>query len=355
MADIAGLQETISKDIAEKVRPKLGGEQKAHLATPHTQNAEAYELYLKGRFYWKKRTEEGLNKGLAYFEQARQKDPNYGLAYAGLADSYNMLGWWEFVPPREAAPKAKEAALKALELDPLLPEAHASLAFVKFDYEWDWAGAEEEFKEAFRLNPSYETAYRWYGGLLAATGRHDQAIAAAKRAQELDPTSLLNSADVGWELYLARRYDEAVDQLRKTVEMDANHFPTHNWLALAYVAKSMHQQAIEEAQKSAILSNNSTPAMAALAISYAASGNTKDATSILRTLDAALKSRYISNSEVAAIFASLNDTEQAFKSLQKAYEDHDYRLPFLNADTRFDRLHSDPRYPDLLRRIGLPH
>ena len=134
-----------------------------------------------------------------------------------------------------------------------------------------------------------------------------------------------------------------------------NHFPTHNWLALAYVAKSMHQQAIEEAQKSAILSNNSTPAMAALAISYAASGNTKDATSILRTLDAALKSRYISNWEVAAIFASLNDTEQAFKSLQKAYEDHDYRLPFLNADTRFDRLHSDPRYPDLLRRIGLPH
>ncbi len=355
LADIAGLQETISRDIAEKVRPKLGGEQKAHLATPHTQNAEAYELYLKGRFYWKKRTEEGLNKGLAYFEQARQKDPNYGLAYAGLADSYNMLGWWEFVPPREAAPKAKEAALKALELDPLLPEAHASLAFVKFDYEWDWEGAEEEFKEAFRLNPSYETAYRWYGGLLAATGRHDQAIAAAKRAQELDPTSLLNSADVGWELYLARRYDEAVDQLRKTVEMDANHFPTHNWLALAYVAKSMHQQAIEEAQKSAILSNNSTPAMAALAISYAASGNTKDATSILRTLDAALKSRYISNWEVAAIFASLNDTEQAFKSLQKAYEDHDYRLPFLNADTRFDRLHSDPRYPDLLRRIGLPH
>jgi tetratricopeptide (TPR) repeat protein len=272
----------------------------------------------------------------------------------GLADSYNMLGWWEFVPPQEAAPKAKQAALKALELDPFLPEAHASLALVKSDYDWDWKGAEEEFKEAFRLNPNYETAYRWYGGHLAATGRHDQAIAAAKRAQQLDPTSVLNSSDVGWELYLARRYDEAVAQLQRTVDMDSNYFPAHNWLALAYLGKSIYQQATEEAQKSAILSNNNTDAMTALAVSHAVSGNTRAATSILRELQAASGSRYVSSWDMAAVFTSLHNSEEAFKSLQKAYEDHDYRLPLLSSDNRFELLHSDPRYADLLRRMGLP-
>jgi eukaryotic-like serine/threonine-protein kinase len=354
LADIAGMQAMISKDIAERVRPKLGGEQKARIATPHTQNAEAYELYLKGRFYWKKRTEEGLNKGLSYFEQARQKDPNYALAYAGLADSYNMLSWWEFVSAQEAVPKAKQAALKALELDSSLPEAHASLGLVKANYEWDWGGGEEEFKEALRLDPSYETAYRWYCAVLDPMGRHGEAIAAAKHAQELDPTSLLNSSNLGLELYLARRYDEAVDQLRKTLEMDANYFPTHVWLAQAYVQKSMYEQALQEAQKSALLSNNSTNAQAALAISYAALGNTKEATKILRTLEAAAKSRYISSFEVSAIFASLKETDQAFESLQKAYDNHDYTLARLKFDPRFDSLHSDPRYADLLRRMGLP-
>lgn len=197
LADIAGLQETISKDIAEKVRPKLSGEQKTRLATPHTQNAEAYELYLKGRLYWKKRTEEGMNKGIEYFQQALQKDPGYALAYAGLADSYNMLVTWQFVSGQEAGPKAKQAALKALELDRSLPEAHASLGFEKASYEWDWVGAEKEFKEALRLNPSYETTYRWYGNTLSAMGRHEEAIAAARRGLELDPTSLLNSSNLG--------------------------------------------------------------------------------------------------------------------------------------------------------------
>jgi serine/threonine protein kinase/Tfp pilus assembly protein PilF len=355
LTDIAGMQEMISKDIAERIRPKLSGEQKAHIAKPHTQNAEAYELYLKGRFYWRKRTEEGLKEGLAYFEQARQKDPNYALAYAGLADSYNMLGMWQFVAAHEAAPKAKEAALKALELDLLLPEAHASLAVVKADYEWDWAGGEDELKEALRLNPSYETAYRWYSNILDPTERHEEAISAAKRAQELDPTSLLNSSTLGHELYLARRYDEAVAQLRKTLDMDANYFPTHLWLALAYIQKSMPEQALQEARKAADLSNNSTSALAVLAIAYAASGNTKEATKILRSLEAASKSRYIASLEVAAILTSLKETDRAFESLQKAYDNHEYQLSFLKSDPRFDRLRSDPRYADLLRRMGLPH
>jgi len=215
LADITGLQEAISKDIAERVRPKLSGEQKTRLATPHTQNADAYELYLRGRFYWNKRTEEALNKGLVYFEQALQKDPGYAQAYSGLADSYHLLAIYEFVAPQEAGQKAKEAALKAVELDPLLADAHASLALVKIHHDWDWAGGEQELKEALRLNPNYEVGHRWYGDALTATGRRDDAIAAAKRAQELDPASVVDNGLVGLELCRARRYEEAVDQLRK--------------------------------------------------------------------------------------------------------------------------------------------
>jgi len=185
LVDIAGLQEMISKDIAERVRPQLSGEQKAHVAAPHTQSAEAYELYLRGRFYWNKRTEEGLTKSIEYFQQALEKDPNYALAYAGLADSYNVLGLYEVIPPQEIGPKAKRAALKAVELDPLLPQAHASLGLEKANYDWDWVGGEEEVKEALRLNPSYDTAYRWYSEVITPTGRREEAVAAAKRAQEL--------------------------------------------------------------------------------------------------------------------------------------------------------------------------
>ncbi|HET7752137.1 MAG TPA: protein kinase [Terriglobales bacterium] len=355
LADIAGLQETISKDIAEKVRPKLGGEQRTHLARPQTQSADAYRLYLEGRFYWKKRTEEGLNKGIRRFQQALERDPNYALAYAGLADSYNMLAWWQFVSSNEAGPKAKQAALKALELDPSLPEARASLGLEKAVYEWDWVGAEKEFNEALRLNPSYETTYRWYGSVLSPMGRLEAAVASAKRAQELDPTSLIDSSNLGFNFYLARRYDEALDQLRKTADMDANYFPTHRWLALAYLGKSMPEQALQEAKRAAILSNNSTDSLTVLASSYAASGNRKEATEILRSLQAASKSRYISTFEIAAVFASLNQINQAFEFLQRADEEHNYWLPYLNQDSRFDRLHSNPRYTALLHRMGLPH
>ena len=354
LADIAGLQEAISKDIAERVHPKLSGEQRARLATPHTQNAEAYQLYLKGRFYWNKRTEEGLTKGLAYFEQALQTDHGYALAYSGLADSYNLLGIWEFVAPQQAAQKAKEAALKAVELDPLLPEAHASLGFAKIHHDWDWSGGEAEFKQALRFNPNYEAAYRWYADALTATGRREEAIAAATRAQELDPASVINNGSVGLELYRARRYGEALDRLQKAVEMDANYFPTHRWLAMTYLAKSMPEQALQEAQKAVTLSNNNIQAVSDLAIAYAALGEIKNAKSILRNLEAASKSRYISSFELAAIFASLNETNKAFESLQTAYDERNYELPTLKVDSRFDNLRSDPRYADLVRRMGLP-
>ena len=352
-ADIAGLQEMISKDIAERIRPKLSGEQKAYIAKPQTQSGEAYALYLKGRFYWKKRTEEGLREGLAYFEQARQKDPNYALAYAGLADSYNMLGIWQFVAPREVAPKAKAAALKALELDPLLPEAHASLGMVKTLYEWDFAGGEDEIKEALRLNPSYETAYRWYATILDGTERHDEVIASMRHAVELDPSSF-NNAGLGFELYMVRKYDDAVAQLQQTLATDPNYFPTHHWLSMTYIEKSMPNDAFQEARKAADLSNGSTLSISDLARSYAVSGNAKDARKILQTLQVASKSRYVSSFEIATVFASLNESDLAFNSLQKAYENRDYNLFRLRTDPRLDRLRSDPRFVDLLRRMGLP-
>jgi DNA-binding winged helix-turn-helix (wHTH) protein/TolB-like protein/Tfp pilus assembly protein PilF len=353
-ADIAGMQETISKDIAEKLRPKLSGEQKAYIAKPQTQSAEAYALYLKGRFYWRKRTAEGLREGLAYFEQARQKDPYYALAYAGLADSYNMLGIWQFVAPREVAPKAKAAALKALELDPLLPEAHASLGMVKTLYEWDWAGGEGEIKEALRLNPSYETAYRWYATILDGTERHEEVIASSRHALELDPTSLINSSGLGFEMYMVGKYDDAVIQLQNTLAMDSNYFPTHHWLSMTYIQKSRPNDAFQEARKAVDLSNESTLSMSDLARSYAVTGNAKEARRILQTLQAASKSRYISSFEVATIFASLNESDHAFDSLQRAYENRDYNLFRLRADPRLESLHRDPRFADLLRRIGLP-
>jgi len=264
-----------------------------------------------------------------------------------------MLGIWQFVAPHEAAPKAKAAALKALELDPLLPEAHASLGMVKTFYEWDWDGGEDEIKEALRLNPSYETAYRWYATILDGTERHEEVIASIKHALELDPTSVFNSSGLGFELYMVGKYDDAVAQLQKTLAIDPNYFPAHHWLSMTYIEKSKPHDALQEARKAADLSNESTLSMSDLARSYAVSGNAKEARRILQTLQAASKLRYISSFEIATIFASLNESDHAFDSLQKAYENRDYNLFRLRTDPRLKSLRKDPRYADLLRRIGL--
>jgi len=264
-----------------------------------------------------------------------------------------MSGICQFFAPHEVAPKAKAAALKALELGPLLPEAHASLGMVKTLYEWDWAGGENEIREALRLNPSYETVYRWYATVLDGTERHEEVIASSRHALELDPTSLINSSSLGFELYMVGKYDDAVAQLQNTLAMDPNYFPTHHWLSMAYIEKSMPNEAFKEARKAADLSNESTLSMSDLARSYAVLGNAKEARRILQTLQAASRSRYISSFEIATIFASLNESDHSFDSLQKAYEERDYNLFRLKTDPRLESLHKDPRYADLLRQIGL--
>jgi len=245
-SDIFALQEEIAKEITTTLRLRLTGEDEKRLAKRYTENTEAYELYLKGRYWWNKRTEEGFNKGIEQFQQAIEKDPTYALAYAGLADCYSFDATYGIVPPKEAYPKAKEAALKALDIDDKLADAHTSLAWIKTDYDWDRLGAEREFRRAIELNPRDADAHRLYGEALRSMGRFEEAIAEFRRALALDPTSLINNRSLGAAFHSARQYDQAIEQYHKTLEMDPNFRLVHANLGKAYLQKSMYKEGIEE-------------------------------------------------------------------------------------------------------------
>ncbi len=354
LADIFAVQEEIAREISEKLRLRLSGEEKKQLSKRYTENAQAYQLYLKGRYYWNKRTEEGLKKGIEYFERAIAKDPTYAVAHTGIADSYFILGWYSYLSPKEAFPKAKAAAVKALEIDDALAEAHNSLAYLKLDYDWDWLGAERGFKRAMTLNPAYATAHHWYAEHLTAMGLFDEAEAEMKRAQELDPLSLIINAFGGWIFYMARRYDQAVEQCQKTLEMDPNFAVARLWLGQAYEQKAMYAEAIAEFQKSIAISGRSTFLVAALGHAYAASGNRGEAMKILEELRQLSKQRYVAPYFMAVIHKSLGENDQAFEWLEKAYEERSSWLVFLKVEPRLDSLRADPRFQNLLRCVGLP-
>ena len=354
IGDILAVQEEIASEISEKLRIRLTTEEKKQLAKRYTENAEAYQLYLKGRYYWNKRTADGYQKAIDHFQQAIEKDPNYALAYTGLADSYMLFGRFGVVPPRESMPKAKAAAIRALEIDDELAEAHTSLGYIKKEYDWDFVGAEAELKRAIQLNPNYPTAHFWYALYLAETfGRHDEALAKIERAQELEPLSLIMSTDHGMILYLARRYDQAIEQFRKTLEMDPNFFRAHLWLGRAYVQKGMYKEAVEEFQRARQLDDKPL-VLAGLGHAFAASGRRGDAQKVLSELSQLSKRMYVDSYYVAAIHAALGDREQAFQSLEKAYDDRSSWLSRIKVDPVFDSLHSDPRFTNLVQRIGLP-
>jgi TolB-like protein/Tfp pilus assembly protein PilF len=353
VSDIFAVQEEIAKEISEKLRLQLTGEEQKRLVKRHTVDAEAYQLYLKGRYHWSKRTEEGVKKGLEYFQLAIAKDPGYALAYAGLADSYNMLGVY-VGPPKEAFPRAKAAATKALQIDDTLTEAHTSLAVIKLHYEWVWLEAERAFKRALELNPTYAGAHDWYAEYLAAMGRTEEALGEVKRAQELDPLSLIINTDVGWHYYFQRRYDWAIEQLQKTLEMDPNFPPAHLFLGQVYVQLSRLEDANREFQKAISASGASPRYLAGLGYGYAQSGNTREAQNVLEDLRELSKRRYVSSFDIAAIYVGLGDKDQAFEWLQKAYEERSIFLIFLKVDPRLDPLRSDPRFQDLLRRMSFP-
>jgi tetratricopeptide (TPR) repeat protein len=333
---------------------RLTGEQKEALTKRYTQNTEAYQLYLKGRYYWNKRTADGFHGGITHFQQAIEKDPNYALAYAGLADCYNMLGTWGHVPPRETYPRGKAAATKALELDEKLAEPHASLAWDKLTYDWDWSGGRRELERALELNPNYAIAHDWYANYYFAMGRLDDAAQEIKRALELDPLSLIINADLGRVLFYQRQYDRAIEQERKTLEMDPNFGPAHVFLGRAFLQKARYADATTEAQKAPSDVGGLHGRFLVLARAYLKSGNMGKAQKVVQDLKDLSKTRYLSAYAMALAYIGLDDKERAFEWLQKAYAERSLRPDLMRVDPAFDNLRSDPRFADLMRRVGLP-
>jgi TolB-like protein/DNA-binding winged helix-turn-helix (wHTH) protein/Flp pilus assembly protein TadD len=351
LKDILTLQDSVARTIANQIHITLTPGQQTRLRGGKLE-PEAYEAYLKGRYYWNKRTADGLQKALIYFQQAINKDPTYGAAYSGLADCNSGLAWHGFKSPAEALPKAEAAALEAIEIDPQSAEAHASLGLV-LTHRWDWAGAENEFKQALQLDPRYANAHHWYGDYLSVMGRHDEALVEARRALELDPLNLMIGTWVGRRYYLAREYDLAIEQGRNTEELDANFAAAHLLLGENYVQVGMHDQGLAELQTAASLSGNSPLYLAQVAVAYASAGKKADALQIVEQLQSISIMQYVSPYGLAQIYAALSDKEQTFKWLQIAYDDRAVWMSYLAVDPLFDSFRSDQRFQDLLRRVHL--
>jgi serine/threonine-protein kinase len=352
--DIFSIQEGISLAIVEKLKVKLLGEEKEKLLKRHTQDLDAYNLYLKGRFFWNKRTEQGYQKGLKYFRQAIERDPSYALAHAGIADCYDLLGFYGHMAPKEAFPKAKAAAEKALQIDEGLAEAHTSLAGASEFYDWDWPTAEKEYKRAIQLNPNHATAHHWYAEYLSHMGRHEESMAEAKRALELAPLSLIINTLLGLMLYETRQYDRAVEQLQKTLEMDPGFIVARFFLAPAYAERGMYDQAVAEAEKTMDLSGGNDPLMLALlGAMYSYSGKRDEAKRVLADLDRVSKQKYVSAFHLALIHMGLGEKDQAFACLERAYEERDHWLESIKVHPMLDSLRSDPRFTELLKKMRL--
>ena len=352
--DIFAIQDDISNEISEKLRLKLTRAEKKRLTKRQTDDAEAYRLYLKGRHHWNRWTEEGFYKAIEYFQQAVEKDPNYALAYTGIADSYVLLGWNSYLPPKDAFPKGKMAAMKALRLDPDLGEGHTPEAAVLWLYDWQWREAQEEFQRSLALNPAHPTASHWYAEYLMTMGRHEEAIGRMKSSQELDPLSLIISVAIGWAHYMAGKYDEAMEQLRRTVEMEPNYPVTYWILGLVLRKLGRYEEATAEGEKGVKLSGGSPLMNAALAQTLGSAGRKKEAMQILEELTNLGTQRYVAPYFFAGIHIGLGDYERAMEYLEKSYEEHSHWLIYLHIDPSMDGLRGDSRFQDLLRRVGLP-
>ena len=359
MTELVSLQSEIARDVSHKLRAKLTGAEQQQVAKNYTENTEAYQLYLQGRYHWNKRKPEEHKKAIQYFEQAIALDPNYALAYAGLADCYAVSS--SPVKGQERMAKLRSAANKALDLDPSLGEPHAALANVSWE-ERDWAGAERELKRAIELNPDYATAHQWYGELLTRLGRHDEAISEIKRARELDPLSLIINSDMIYILSMARRYDEAIEQGRRTLEMDASWNPAHYEITITYAFKGMYEESLAEAEKALEFSDRSPEKkeadkqeLAAIRDAYRKLGARGFWQKRLgfEKQDLA-KGEEVSSFFMAEIYANLGDKGEALKWLEKAVEERDVEIDLIKVYPAFDNLRSEPRYQDLVRRVGLP-
>ena len=354
VGDIFAIQDDISDEISEKLRVKLSRAEKKKLTKHHTDNAEAYQLYLKGRHHWDRWTEDGFYKAIEFFRQAIDKDPTYALAHAGIADAYVLLGWNSYLLPKDAFPKAKTAALRALQIDANLGEGHTALAAALWLHDWDWQEARAEFTRSLALNPAYPTGNHWYAEYLMTMGLHAEAIARMKSSQELDPLSLIISVAIGWAYYMGRQYEEADRQLRRTIELEPN-YPVTYWILGQLLRKlGRYDEAIAEGEKGVKLSGGSPLMRAALAHTLAVAGKRSDATQILDDLVKLAQQKYVSAYFFAGIHAGLGETGRAIEYLEKGYEERSHWLIYLHLDPGMDTLCSNMRFQDLLRRIGLP-
>jgi serine/threonine-protein kinase len=354
LSDIFSLQEELASEISEKLRLSLSHEQKERVTKRFTESTEAYQFYLRGRYCWSKRTDEELRKGVEYFRKAIAEDPNYALAYAGLADSLLLIGMFGADDPRAVMPQAKTAALKAIQLDETLGEAYASLAQIKFTYEWDWPGAEQDFKEALKLSPTYSTAYHWYGEYLEAMGQVEAGLAELKKARDIDPLSLVINTSLGMSLYFAGRDDEAIEHLKRATELEPRFVKSHLVLGLVYLRKSMRDEAMAEIETARQLTNYSW-ADATLGFAHAVLGEHAEAEKQLRRLTKQSRTKFVSALTFAMLHAGFADhADQTMEWLQKSFEERAGLLVWLGVWPIFDNMRSDPRFVDLLKRIGLP-
>ena len=351
VSDIFTVQEHIVKRITETLRLKLTGEEREALIKQYTDNFEAYQFYLKGRYFVNKRTEEGIRKAIGYLEQAINLDPDYALAYAALASCYNLLASYGVYPPNEIRPQIKAAAEKALELDYSLAEAHLSLGHVKSFYEWDWARGQAEFKLALKLNPASAPAHHWYGLWLRSRQKFNESFAELKLAQELDPVSLLISTAIAQNFYYMRQFDLAISQCQHILELDPDFYLARACLGVAYLEKGLFEEAITELQRSLIIID-SKEATALLGYAFAVAGRRDEARKILEELKEAALNVYVDPAFIAIVFIGLNETDQAFEYLEKAYHNRSGWLAVLNIFPAADRLQLDPRFTSLLQRIG---
>jgi tetratricopeptide (TPR) repeat protein len=353
LRDVLSIQSEAAQSIARAIRLELTLPEKAQLAKTRRVDPAAYEAYVKGRYFWNKRGGDNLKKAIGLFQQALDADPAYAVAYSGIADSYTQLGYASLLAPREVFPKARSAAEKALELDATLAEPHASLAYVKFYFDWDWVGAEREFRRAIDLNPKYPTAHAWYAYFLTATGRLPEARAEIERAQELDPLSVPIASDMGFLLHYSYEQDRAAEELRKALEMNPQFPLAHLFLGRVYQAKGLYEQAIAEYQATGPL-REWVPTIAAIGYVYGVTGRRQEALQVLSNLEALSKKEYVTSYAVALVHAALGDKDQAFAWLEKGVEERTHWLVWLKRDVRWEPLRSDPRFAEVIRRVGLP-
>lgn len=353
LEDVFAVQSEIAQKVADELEVQIKSSEKLNLGKKPTNSNEAFALYLEGRHFLNTRTEDGLRKAIERFEMALAKDPKYALAYTGEADSYAVLALLEFLPPKQAFPKARTAAENALEIDNRLPEAHTSLGVVKFQYDWDWEGAERELRRAIELNPSYAPAHQFYADFLKSQGRFDEAMAEMSRAQALDPLSLAINTGVGHVLYLSGQYDRAIEQYQRAIKLNPDFVQARLWFCRPYLQKGMYKEAIAELDHAVTLSGNSTISLAMLGHAYAAAGNKNKAEKILQQLLDRSKRQYVPSYWIAMIHIGFGDKTEAFTWLERAFQERSSWLVWAGVEPRFNILRSDPRFKSLMARMKL--